>query len=139
MAPSMIEEQLDRMVQGAAQQLQQYTGQKMEFTAEELEGLRNDQKEPAEFQVRSGLLLLEVSKAASLEVGFDAVQAEIQAMAERAGENGDRVRSYYSNPQEMMRLHYRLLEQRTVDFLREKSNLGPKNDSGADEGESAEA
>ncbi len=129
-APSMLEEQLDRMVQGAAQQLQQYTGQKMEFSEEELKGLREDQRDEAEFQVRSGLLLMEVSKEAKLEIGMEAVQAEIQSMAERAGDNADRVRSYYSNPQEMMRLHYRLLEERTVDYLREKSSLGPRHECG---------
>ena len=65
-----------------------------------------------------------------LRKGIEAVQAEIQSMAERAGDNADRVRSYYSNPQEMMRLHYRLLEERTVDYLREKSSLGARHECG---------
>ena len=96
---------------------------------------RQDQREQAEFQVRSGLLLLEVAKKAEVQVGFDEVQAEINKMAEQAGDNGDRVRAYYGNPQEMMRLQYRLTEERTVTFLRDKSSLGPKHECG--EGEEA--
>jgi len=133
-APSMVEEQLDRMVEGAARQLQMYTGQNMDFSAEEMEQLRQDQREQAEFQVRSGLLLLEVAKKAEVQVGFDEVKAEIDKMAAQAGDNSDRVRAYYGNPQEMMRLQYRLTEDRTVIFLREKSSLGPKHEcDGSDE------
>jgi trigger factor len=134
-APSMVEEQLDRMVEGAARQLQMYTGQNMDFSAEEMEQLRQDQREQAEFQVRSGLLLLEVAKKAEVQVGFDEVKAEIDKMAAQAGDNSDRVRAYYGNPQEMMRLQYRLTEDRTVIFLREKSSLGPKHE--CDGGEEA--
>jgi len=32
----------------------------------------------------------------------------------------------------MMRLQYRLTEEATVNFLREKSSLGPKHDCGDD-------
>ncbi len=128
-APSMVEEQLDRMVEGAARQLQMYTGQKMEFSAEEMQGLRDDQREQAEFQVRSGLLLLEVAKKAEVQVGFEEVQAEINKMVLQAGENGERVRAHYSNPQEMMRLQYRLTEEATINFLKEKSTLGAKRES----------
>ena len=125
-APSMIEEQLDRMVQGAAAQMAQMMGTQHNFSDTEMQELRNDSRERADHQVRSGLLLMEVTKAVGIEVSKEDVQGEIDAMIERGGpQSAGYINQHYQNPDERMRLHYKLLEDRTVDLILEKANRVP--------------
>lgn len=121
--PAMIEQQTDRLIQNATQQMQQILGRQMDFSREELQNLRADTRENAEFQVRSGLLLIEVAKAAGLEVSDEEVQAEIDKMAADAGEQATRVKATYSDPEQRDRLRYKMLDDKTLAYLREHAHI----------------
>jgi len=118
---SMVLSQSDRIIAGAAAQIQQMTGQKFPIADMDLDGLRAENRENAEFQVRSGLLLLEVAKAEELEVADADIDAHIQGILQGAGEHGERIAAFYRAPEERDRLRYKLLEDKTIQFLLESA------------------
>ena len=123
--PSMVSSQTDRIVAGAAARVERMVGQRLQFTDEQMAGLRADSQVDAEFQVRSGLLMLEVAKAAKIETTDDEVGVEIDKLAEQAGEQTERLRAYYDAPERREELKFRLLEDKVVEQLLERSVEGP--------------
>ncbi len=121
---SLVNEQAERMIAGAHARVQQMVGKKVELSPEELANLRKDSRGDAEFQVRSGLLLLAVAEQEGLRVDSSEINAEIEQMAERAGEHAARLRAAYNEPDMQNRLGYRLLEDKTVSFLLSNAELG---------------
>ena len=119
--PSMVESQADRMLASAAARIERMVGQRVQLTQEQVSSLRDDSMKDAEFQVRSGLLLLEVGKAAKLEVGDAEIDAEVDKMASQVGDNADRLRSFYEQPERRDEIKYRLLEDKVVAYLLERS------------------
>lgn len=117
--PSMVESQADRIVAGAHARVERMVGQKLQLNAEQMASLRDNSKEDAEFQVRSGLLLLEVAKAANIEVESDDLEAEIDKMADQAGEHAERMRAFYDDGARRDELRFRLLEDKVVGYLLE--------------------
>lgn len=115
--PSLIAEQVDRMIIDAATRVRQMMGDRFSLGDLEMDKLRLDNRPLAEFQVRSGLLLLEVAKDATIDVSDADIDTEIARIAESAGEQGERVRIAYQNEQNRHRLRYRLLEDKTVALL----------------------
>lgn len=115
--PTVVREHAERMIAGAAQRMQQMMGKKVQLLPEEIESLREGSMADAEFQVRSGLLLLEVAESEKLTVDNPDIDAEIEAMAQAAREHGPRVRAHYQEADNRRRLAYRLLEDKTVKFL----------------------
>ena len=120
-APSIIDDQANRMISEATQRMAQYTGVEPNFAPEELESLKKDSLPNAEHYVRSGLLLLEVTKVVGVEVGDPDIDSEIEKMAEEAGANGAQVRGHYHRSQERDMLKSRLLEDRVIAYLIEKA------------------
>lgn len=132
--PTMIRQQAERMVRNAAERMQQIMGPQFQLNGEQFQALLQDNEKDAEFQVRSGLLLLEVSKEASIEVGDDEIQEEIDRIAEEAGDQGERVRAHYADPEQRDRLRFRLIEDKTVALILDKSIPAPKSENpGKDE------
>ncbi len=114
---SMVEQQAERMVASARARVERMVGQKVPMGGEELQKLKDDNLENAEFQVRSSLLLLKVAETEKLEVDKQDIDDEIERMAKDAGEYAARVRAAYGDPEMRQRLGYRVLEDKTVDFL----------------------
>ena len=125
--PSMIAEQTDRMIVDAATRVRQMMGPRFNLGDLDIEALRRDNREHAEHNVRSGLLLLEVSKAAGIEVSEDEISAEVERLAEAMGDEAgaERARAHYAAAEERERLKYRLLEDKTLAFLLENAVAGP--------------
>ena len=115
-APSVVDDQAERMINNAAQQMQQMMGYRPQLGPEEIENLKEENRPMAEEQVRGGLLLMEVTKAAKVEVSAEDVDAEVEKIAETSGQS-DQVKEHFKNPQERENLKYRLLEDRTVDAI----------------------
>ena len=114
---AMVEEQADRMINGAAARIEQLTGKRFELTESDKESLRKDNQESAELRVRSGLLLFEIAKAEGLTVDNADIDAEIDRMASAAGPEAPRMLSHFRDPDERERLRYHLLEEKVVQFL----------------------
>lgn len=82
---AMIEAQIDRMVNGFAQQLS-YQGmsldQYLQFTGSNTEAMRESFKERAEKQVRDSLMIEAVAKAEGIEATEEEVDAKIEEMSQ---------------------------------------------------------
>jgi trigger factor len=120
---SLVTEQAERMIAGAHARVQQMVGKRVSLSEEELANLRKDSRVDAEFQVRSGLLLLRVAETEGLRVDNAEIDAEIEKMASEAGEHGARVRAAYSDPDMKNRLGYRLLEDKAITYLLSHAQL----------------
>lgn len=115
--PSMLEGQLDRVVEGAKARFERMTGQKVQLNDEQVAALRQSSRADAEFQVRSGLLLVEVAKAANIEVSPEEVTADVERIAADAGSEAQRARAFYDDPERREELRYALLEDKVVKHL----------------------
>jgi len=125
-APSVVDEQAERMINNAAMQMQQMMGYRPQLSPEEVANLKEENRPMAEEQVRGGLLLMEVTKAAEIEVVEEDIDAEIANLSETSGQ-ADQVKTHFKNPQERQNLRYRLLEDRTVDAILDKATrVDPK-------------
>jgi trigger factor len=111
--PSMISEQVDRMIGEAVMRVRQMMGGRFDFSGLDVEALRKDNRERAEMQVRSGLLLLEVAKAEGVKVDDEEIEAEIGRMTE----NDHQAAAQWRQPEQRERLSYKLLEQKTLELL----------------------
>ena len=118
---SMGRQQAERMVRNAAERMSSIMGPQFELTPELAESLMADSQKDAEFQVRSGLLLLEVAKAAEVEITDDDIRAEVDRIAEDAGEQEERVRAHFSDPDQADKLRFKLMEDRAVAHLLDTS------------------
>jgi trigger factor len=116
---SMVTAQAERMVAGATERIAAMTGQRFDLSDGELASLAKESETDAEFQVRSGLLLLEVAKKEGLQVDAASIDAEIEAMASQAGPDAARLKAHYASGEHRQGLEYRLLEDRTIAFLLE--------------------
>jgi trigger factor len=114
---SMITSQAERMVAGVTERFAAMTGQQISLSDDERASLAKESEADAEFQVRSGLLLLEVAKKEGLQVDAATIDAEIEAMAEQAGNDATRLKAHYANPEHRQSLEFRMLEEMTLGFL----------------------
>ena len=116
------------MIYNAAMQMQQMMGYRPQLSQEEVDNLKEENRPMAEEQVRGGLLLMEVTKAAEIEVSEEDVEAEIENLCESSGQ-ADQVKAHFKNPQERQNLKYRPMEDRTVDAIL-KRRLGLSRSQG---------
>ncbi len=117
LAPELVEQQAERMVESAQARVQQMVGRKVELGAEERASILAENKTNAELQVRSGLLLFEIAKAEQVHIEDEEIETEIEALAESFGADAPRVKSYYRDPEHKERIRYRLLEDKVVKLL----------------------
>jgi trigger factor len=121
--PSMIKSEAERMVTDAASRVSEMMGDRFSTDELDMDSLCKDNLPQAEQQVRSGLLLLEVSKAESVTVADKEIDAKIDDMAAEAGEYAPRLRSHYADHTQRDRLRYRILEDKTVETLLENATV----------------
>jgi trigger factor len=115
--PSVVKSQAERLIADAHAHVERLVGQRVSLSEKDLTTLRTDSQESAEFQVRAGMLLIEVAKQEKLEVTDAEIEAEVAAVVARAGEQAERVRAYFNSPTERSKLRYRLLEDKAIGFL----------------------
>ena len=65
--------------------------------------------------------MLEVAKAAEVEITDDDIRAEVDRIAEDAGEQEERVRAHFSDPDQADKLRFKLMEDRAVAHLLDTS------------------
>jgi trigger factor len=116
LAPAMVEDQLNRMMRNAEAQMQQMFGG-MKLGAEELQGLRENARPNAERQVRGGLLLVEVSKAAKVEVNDEDIDKEIEHILSHAGRNAAMLEARFKEPQERNNIRFKCIEDKTIQWI----------------------
>jgi trigger factor len=115
--PSLIRAQADQMIAGAAARVQQLMGREIQLSDDDVANLRKDSMVDAELTVRSGILMLEVAKREGITVTEAEVDAEIDRLAAAAGNDAQRLRAHYADPEHRSPLRYRILEERTVALL----------------------
>ena len=115
--PSMLESQAERLVAGAHARVERMMGQRLPMNPEQMASLRQSSLADAEFQVRSGLLLMAVAKQVDIQASDAEVAQEVETMAAQAGEHADRMRTFYDDPERREELRFRLLEDKVVRYL----------------------
>jgi len=131
--PSMIKEQQQRLIYEMAQFAQMF-GQQM--GPEMLEGL----PDRAERRVRAGLVLGALARLNDLTVDDDAVDAELQDIAEKSGKHIAKVRVEYRG-ERREQLENELIDRKIMAFLKEKATILEEEDepeTDAAEGDDAE-
>lgn len=118
--PSMITDQVDRMISNAVQRVQEMMGGNFPLDGLDIEGLREKNREEAEHIVRSGLLLVEVTKATDISVTDEEVDAEIERLVKGSGEQA---RNHYNRAEAKTNLRYRLVEERTINWLLKSAGI----------------
>ena len=83
----------------------------------ELQGLRENARPNAERQVRGGLLLVEVSKAASVEVNDEDIDKEIAQILSQAGRNAAMLEARFKEPQERNNIRFKCIEDKTIQWV----------------------
>jgi len=119
--PSMIDNQVERIIQDTTERMRRMTGRPMNLGPDELADIRSSSREDAEFQVRSGLLLMAVSKKAEVVISDEAVAQEIDRLAEESPAQAEGIRQAYSDNERKEELRFRLLEQKVIADLLAKS------------------
>ena len=122
--PSMIKEQQQRMLYEMAQFAQMF-GQPM--GPEMLEGL----DERSERRVRAGLVLGAIARLNELTVDDDAVDAELQEIAEKTGKHIAKVRVEYRG-ERREQLENELLDRKIMAFLKDKVTILEEEDAPED-------
>jgi len=77
----------------------------------------------AEFAVKGGLILEYVSKKEGLEVSDADLEAKYQELADERGQSVEAIKGYFVRDGVEDELRSRLLEEKTLDFLLERSKL----------------
>jgi trigger factor len=123
--PSMVENQVERLLQQRVSQYERMTRQKLELTDTQRDELRRENLKDAEFQVRSGLLLLATSTQLGLKVTAEEVEAEIDRRVALYPDQAEEARTTLSSAEHREDLEYTLLEEKTLAYLLEHAKVGP--------------
>jgi len=118
---SMIEEQLKALVEELRLQAA-YRGRdprQVTFSGPQMADLRIR----AEFAVKGGLILEYVSKKEALAVSDADLEKKYEEMADERGQAVETIKGYFERDNAVEELRSRLLEEKTLDFLLEKSKL----------------
>ncbi|MCX5794731.1 MAG: trigger factor [Elusimicrobia bacterium] len=121
--PSLVEAQLDHMLERLQRQL---LGGRGEFSAKQLEELKTKLRPQAEDRVRISLLLPAIAQREKLEVAEAEVQAELEkslAAAETEEKKTDVREAFRSRRDEILGM---LRDRKTLDFLRAKAAVTDK-------------
>ncbi len=85
--------------------------------------LRAEVEARARHQVKASLLLEAIARQERLEVDDADVEAQITALAERAGNSRERVRALYQDPAMRANIKARLLQNRALDMVVNGANV----------------
>ena len=120
---SMINDQAERVVGNSLARLEQMMGKKVSPNDFDIPSLYKGALEDAEFQVRSGLLLAKVAEVAEIKVEDTDIEAEIEKICEQAGDQAEQARAQFFNPENRDRLRYRLIEDKTLQYLYDNATV----------------
>ncbi|MBW2121567.1 MAG: trigger factor, partial [Deltaproteobacteria bacterium] len=119
---SMVERQIDALIRELKLGLA-YQGVELNSAALDEERLREDYRERAVRLVKSTLLLNRIAEMEGIEVSQGELDREFEGIAGRADRTKSQVEAYYSKENRAEGLRARLLEEKTLRFLREKARV----------------
>lgn len=122
---SMVEEQLNRMMNELAFQLQSQglqMEQLLEITGKNLDGLKDERREDAIQLVRGSLVLEEVGKLENIEATEEEVDAEVAKMAEMYKMEAAEVKKVL-RPEDLEDIAGQVKVRKTIDFLVENATI----------------
>ncbi|MCH2108267.1 MAG: trigger factor [Polyangiaceae bacterium] len=98
----------------------QMQGQTVSGVGEEL---REKIKSDSETKVRAGLVMAEIAKKESIQIGADQLEEGLKELAEQTGKNVARLRAEYSEPRKREMLVGMILENKVLDLIEEKAKI----------------
>lgn len=134
---SMVQEQLDALVEELKVR-RAYSGQdprSIRFSDAEMADLRSR----ALFAARAAVILATVAKKENIEVTQGDLNAKIEEIAQSRGQNANAIRAYLQREQAFGVLETRILEEKTLEWLLEQSDLKQVEASAAPAAEAAPA
>ncbi len=85
--------------------------------------LRKDFEEAALKRVKQGLILEKISALEGISVKDEEVTERLREISLRTNQNVEKVRGYYQQDDRMEELKARIVEEKTLEFLLDKSNV----------------
>jgi len=119
---SMVEGQIDYLVADAKIRLASQ-GLALKDVGVGEGKLRKDLEEAAVKRVKQGLILEKVSALEGISVENEEVTERLKEISLRTNQNVEKVRGYYQKGDRMEELKGKIVEEKTLDFLLEKSNI----------------
>ena len=120
--PSLVEENIDRMVEDLVQRLES-RGKNVASLGKKPAEIRDEFKPKAEDIVRSQIFLMAVADKESLTVEPQEVDAHLRSMAMQSRQDPEWLRSYYEEHNLMFALKDRLLADKAMEFVWSKANV----------------
>jgi trigger factor len=120
--PSLVEENIDRMVEDLVQRLES-RGKSVASLGKKPAELRDEFKPKAEDIVRSQIFLMAVADKESLTVEPQEVDAHLRRMAMQTRQDPEWLRSYYEEHNLMFALKDKLLADKAMEFIWSKAKV----------------
>ncbi|MHB0976580.1 MAG: trigger factor [Candidatus Aquicultorales bacterium] len=124
--PAMVDRKLDEMIaefasgiQGRGVSLEEY----LEASSKSLEDLKETLRDEAAFQVKSSLVLEEISKQANIDLMDEEIDAEIKQLADATGRDFDELKKMLIASGRVGILVERIMSKKTIDWLLDKANI----------------
>jgi trigger factor len=119
MPKAMIDQEIDRMRQEMAQQMNAPQGETPDLPADLFE-------EQASRRVKLGLVVAEIIKSQALKADEDKVRAQVEDLASVYEEPQEVIDWYYGDPQRLREVESLVLEDTVVDLVLEKAKVTEK-------------
>ncbi len=119
---SMVEMELDSMLDNAKRQLQQQR-LTMEQAGITEEGFRTQNREASLRRVKAFLLFDALAKLENVQVSIDELKARIAQVAQSIGQPAEAVEKYYHQQNMLHMLQAQILEEKILDFLIGQSKI----------------
>jgi trigger factor len=117
--PSLVEQQMRITEQEILQRARSY-GQSAKGVGEEL---RQQIQADSEVKVRAGLLMAEIAKKESIQIGNDEIEEGLKELAEQSGKNVAKLRAEYRDQKKREMLIGMLLENKVLDIIEAKAKI----------------
>ncbi len=117
--PSLVEQQM-RLSEREIVMRAQMQGQKVTGVGDEL---REQIKEDSETKVRAGLIMAEIAKKESIQIGNEEIEEGLKELAEQTGKNVAKLRAEYSDARKREMLVGMILENKVLDLIESKASI----------------
>ena len=117
--PSLVEQQM-RLSEREVVMRAQMQGQRVTGVGEQL---RQQIKEDSEMKVRAGLIMAEIAKKESIQIGNEQIEEGLKELAEQTGKNVAKLRAEYSDARKREMLVGMILENKVLDLIESKANI----------------
>jgi len=120
--PSLVDQHLLYMINDMHMRLA-FQGLTMEQVGHSFDSLKEQYKSQAEKEVKCSLLLEEIAKKESIEVDEKDIEDRVTEIADRAGQDIEKIRSHYNEKEARERLESGLLTEKTLDFIIQRAKI----------------